>query len=158
MVRFDSMLNANLQRIYAFFRSRVRSKDDVEDMTSQTFVIAYKSLYQCRGEGAQQAAWLTRIAQSVLVREWQKRNALGTTVPFSDSLLYNARTESDRAMRLAEAVQYLPDDLKAVVELFYYVGFSYAEIAEKLAIPDGAVKTRLQSARNILRKEMNNEV
>ena len=50
------------------------------------------------------------------------------------------------------AIQQLPDKQRAVVELTYYFGYTYEEIAEIVDCPANTVKTRVFHARARLRK------
>jgi RNA polymerase sigma-70 factor (ECF subfamily) len=52
---------------------------------------------------------------------------------------------------LYRAVQHLPPKQRAVVELTYYFGYSYEEIAEIVQCPENTVKTRMFHARTRLR-------
>jgi DNA-directed RNA polymerase specialized sigma24 family protein len=49
------------------------------------------------------------------------------------------------------AVSRLPESMKVVVELVYFEGCKHAEVAARLAIPEGTVKSRLHSATKTLR-------
>ena len=55
---------------------------------------------------------------------------------------------------LAEAVNRLRPEFKEVVLLFYYQGFSVAEISEMLGIAEGTVSSRLSRARTKLQEEL----
>jgi RNA polymerase sigma-70 factor, ECF subfamily len=49
---------------------------------------------------------------------------------------------SERAKRVKEAIQTLPENQRRVLEMAYYAGMSQSEIAEKLNTPLGTVKTQ----------------
>ena len=51
---------------------------------------------------------------------------------------------------LARALRKLPPEQRAVVELTYFYGFSYLEIAEIVSCPVNTVKTRMFHARRKL--------
>ena len=55
---------------------------------------------------------------------------------------------------LSEAVSRLKPEFKEVVLLFYYQGFSVAEIANMLQIAEGTVSSRLSRAREKLQKDL----
>jgi RNA polymerase sigma-70 factor (ECF subfamily) len=58
---------------------------------------------------------------------------------------------------LAQALDQLTPELRAVIELTYYNGYLYTEIAEILECPVGTVKTRMMTARRRLREMLSDE-
>ena len=58
---------------------------------------------------------------------------------------------------MRQGVAGLPDDLAAVIDLAYFDGLSASEIAERLAIPIGTVKSRLARAIATLRQRLRPE-
>ena len=61
---------------------------------------------------------------------------------------------ADLSERVFRAVSDLPPGQRTVILLFYVFGLSYAEIAARLGIDVGAVKTRLHKARRMLRRKL----
>ena len=53
--------------------------------------------------------------------------------------------------------EYLSEDQKLVVILFYYDDYSLRDISKILDIPEGTVKSRLSKARNILKEKLEKE-
>ncbi len=66
-----------------------------------------------------------------------------------------AALESDeRARTVREAVRSLAEEHRAVLELFEFEGASYASIAERLDVPIGTVRSRLNRGRALLRQRL----
>ena len=63
----------------------------------------------------------------------------------------------DEFIALHSAVSKLSLEKRQAVALYYFKDYSTKEVAEILNIPEGTVKSRLSSAREQLRKELNNE-
>lgn len=57
----------------------------------------------------------------------------------------------------AEALQRLPEELRSVVALRYFSGFTLVETARALAIPEGTVSSRQRRALQLLRLELTDE-
>lgn len=57
-----------------------------------------------------------------------------------------AATAMVSAQRVRDAVSYLPPDQRSAVELAYFDGLSYREVAQRLGIPEGTAKSRLRLA------------
>lgn len=58
---------------------------------------------------------------------------------------------------MIEAVLALPDKYKTVVVLYYYEGYTSAEIAEILQKPPSTVRNYLHEARTILKKRLGDD-
>ncbi len=93
--------------------------------------------------------WLTRILLNECHRE-QKRQ--GRLVPIE--LAEELTAEHLDALPLKQALLRLPEDLKNVVILRFFAGYTQAETAEILDIPQGTVGTRQQRALRLLRLEL----
>lgn len=79
------------------------------------------------------------------------RSAWRTRVrPLDEAISYS--TENDRI--LWDAIGKLPPKYRAVIHLYYYEGYSQGQIAEILKISRTAVQTRMDRAREHLRKEL----
>jgi len=62
--------------------------------------------------------------------------------------------QNEQKEEVRKLVALLPENLKMPVYLFYTADMKIAEIAEVLEIPEGTVKTRLRSAKNILKTRL----
>ncbi|MEO6708969.1 MAG: sigma-70 family RNA polymerase sigma factor [Planctomycetota bacterium] len=61
---------------------------------------------------------------------------------------------TDRSRRVADAIAALPADQASAVELAYFQDLSHAEIAERLALPLGTIKTRIRLGMLKLREKL----
>lgn len=93
--------------------------------------------------------WLTRILLNECHREQTRRYRLAP-IEFAEELS-EARFDD---LPLKQAVAQLPAELKNVVILRFFAGYSQAETAEILSIPQGTVGTRQQRALRLLRLEL----
>ncbi|MBH0207443.1 MAG: sigma-70 family RNA polymerase sigma factor, partial [Nitrospira sp.] len=64
---------------------------------------------------------------------------------------YEAQADQELRVTVAEALTALPQPQQQALELAYYEGLTHAEIAEKLHLPLGTVKTRIKLALSKLR-------
>lgn len=95
------------------------------------------------------ATWLTRILINVCNQELRRRKR-ETTV---EELPETAVEEFD-ALPLKEAVERLPQDIRAVIVLRYFTGLTLAETAQALDVPPGTVSTRQRKGLTLLRLEL----
>lgn len=65
--------------------------------------------------------------------------------------------ENFDSLPLKDAIQRLPKELKEVVILRYFIGFTLIETAEALKIPQGTAATRQRKALQLLKLELGEE-
>jgi len=127
--------------------------DDAEDVAQETFVVAWRELSSLR-EPAAFPGWICRIARNrahnvaTRGRRWA---SLDGDVPQQDPVDPERVSLAD-ALRTAFAG--LSEPLRLVTTLHYVDGYSIAEIAALLMVPEGTVKRRLHDARRALRSHV----
>jgi RNA polymerase sigma-70 factor (ECF subfamily) len=147
----------------------VRDSAEVEDVTQEAFIKAYRALPSFRGESAFYT-WLYRIgintAKNYLV-------ALGRRAPtttgfdneeaegFEDAeqLRDSSTPESELegkeiAATVNRAMDALPPDLRTAITLREIEGLSYEEIASVMNCPVGTVRSRIFRARDAIAAEL----
>lgn len=95
------------------------------------------------------ATWMTRILLNECHREQKRRSRFRSM----DSIQEPAAEELDD-LSLQDAILRLPKDLKEVVVLRFFSGFTLSETAEALNIPQGTAATRQRRALNLLKLEL----
>lgn len=96
--------------------------------------------------------WITRI----LINECHNENKRRKRFQPLDEVPEPAAKDFD-SLPLREAIQHLPRELKEVVILRYFAGYTLAETAEALQIPQGTAATRQRRALKLLRLELETE-
>jgi RNA polymerase sigma-70 factor (ECF subfamily) len=156
------------RRIERLISRMVRDTDLVPDIAQETFIRAYRSLGQFRGE-AQFYTWLYRIAVNTAKKALgdlrRDRLVTETTLRTRDdedealALESELSTEETPETLLAakeiatavhEAMQALPEDLRQAVTLREIDGLSYHDIAAVMGCPIGTVRSRIFRAREAI--------
>ena len=96
--------------------------------------------------------WITRILINVCNTELRRRSREQAVAELPEST-----AEQFDALPLRDAVERLPRDLRAVVVLRYFSGYTLAETAAALDLPPGTVSTRQRKALALLRLELGDE-
>ena len=135
------------------------SNDDAKDLVQETFLKAMKYADKFK-KGTNLKGWLYTIMRNSFINNYRrntKRNSFMDTQEeqyIIDSAkqfnTYNQGEVKFIRQDLNDAIDSLPDDLRITFEL-NTAGFKYHEIADKLNIPIGTVKTRIFVARRKLR-------
>jgi RNA polymerase sigma-70 factor (ECF subfamily) len=138
----------------------MRSEQDAEDMTQETFIRAFQALprFEIR-EGISFEAWLYRIAvnrcRSRMRRRWYQVLPWPSPAPRISAKLElqpeQLVIQDEWRSEILEAINSLGEKHRLVVILRYYAGFSNEEIAQTLGIPSGTVRSRLHTARQRLK-------
>ena len=137
-----------------------KNQFSAEDASQDAFVCAWVRLNSLR-DREKFGSWVCSIAKNCAVN--LVRHYCDTSADISFELLENTDLSNDldldvflcreRDERLHEAVEALSEKIRDTVKLHYFEGLSAEEIAEKLNIPVGTVKWRLNEGRKRLRKE-----
>lgn len=98
------------------------------------------------------STWLTRILINVCLDELHRRQR-ETPV---EILPERAETPYD-ALPLQEALERLPEDLRSVIALRYFGGFTLAETARALGLPEGTVSSRQRRALQLLKLHLTDD-
>lgn len=96
--------------------------------------------------------WMTRIVINACCDEYRRHKR-----ELSYEELPETAAEAFDSLPLREAVSHLPKDLKNLVILRYFSGFTLRESAEILEIPQGTAATRERRALKLLRLELTEE-
>lgn len=99
------------------------------------------------------STWITRILINACNDEIKRRRK-----HLSIEEIPETAAESFDALPLREAVRRLPKELKDVVVLRYFSGYTIKETSEILGIPQGTAATRQRRALTLLRLELEDEV
>ncbi len=168
--RAYELLVVKYQRRLARLISRfVRDATEVEDVTQEAFIKAYRALPTFRGESAFYT-WLYRIgintAKNYLLAF--KRRA-PTSTPFDADeaegfeeaeLLQEVSTPENELMSkqvvdvVNSSLRQLPDDLRTALTLREIEGLSYEEIADVMDCPIGTVRSRIFRAREAIAENL----
>jgi RNA polymerase sigma-70 factor (ECF subfamily) len=162
--QFEAEALAHLDALYSFALKLARSRDDAEDLVSDTMLRAFERWEQYR-LGTNIRAWLFTILYHVFVsrkrridaREvqppehadgWAGAEAVGEADP--EGRFYASFLDEE----ITRAIDALPDEYRTAVVLSDVHELRYAEIAEVLGVPEGTVKSRLFRGRRLLQKKL----
>ena len=128
---------------------RIGDRGRAEDAAQDAFVAVWRSARTydpARGSGA---PWLYAVARNAItdgLRRTPEPAAELVEGPSGEPDPLDEAEASWAAWRVHRALEVLPEHERPVIELAYWSGLSQSEIAERLRIPLGTVKTRTRSA------------
>lgn len=133
----------------------ISERRDVEDVVHDVFMESWRCAGQYDPTRGSVRAWLvTRMRSRMLDR--RKSAAHSRSVPFdgthSERMVAPDAPSNDDNEQLRRLVCTLADDHRQIVELAYFEGLSCSEIALRLGLPVGTVKSRSAAALSRLRE------
>jgi RNA polymerase sigma-70 factor, ECF subfamily len=149
---FEVLATSAGDRLYAVARLILRATDLAEDAVQETLVRAWQQLPALR-DPDRFDAWLYRLLvnacadQGRQLRRWSQQVR---PLPLEPAISDDTGSVADRD-QLERGFARLKPEQRAVVVLHFYSGFSAAEIARILGIPEGTARSRLHYATEALR-------
>ena len=133
----------------------VSSYEDAQEVSQQVFMKAFEHL-RSFDPSRRFFCWIYRIAVNECLNHVQSRKHFEPVNNEQQDVRRNplqSLEASERSSRVREAVMSLGESYREVIVLRHFLGLSYQEIADALQLPEKTVKSRLFSARQLL-KEM----
>jgi RNA polymerase sigma-70 factor (ECF subfamily) len=161
---FGELVRRYQKPVFRIVLRMVRSPDDADDLTQDTFVRAHRGLKTFKDE-FDFHPWLYRIAVNQAINFINKRKKRAAAdideIPEGDIRIgvepespLQAASRQELLTRLESALEQLPEEQRTVFLLRVQEGLSYEEIAETMQTPKGTVMSRLARARMALHKHL----
>lgn len=157
-IAFGLLVRRYQRPAYAVALSVVGRHEDAEDAAQEAFLVALERLEECRNPD-RFGGWLLTI-----VRNRSKNLIRRESLRETDEVPPGARSKMptpDRVTEtselrdlLEEAMRELPEVQREIVMLHDLEGWKHREIAERLDLPPGTVRSHLHFARKALRKAL----
>lgn len=157
---WEVIVRAHTRYLYKLCARFVRNREDLEDLTQEVFIRVFKSLDNfCEAEGSF-ISWITVIAKNLAIdycrRKKRYRAAFTEVEDFTVAVQARAPMEppeallekEERARLLHKGLRRMSPSLRNVLVMRELEGNSYQEIAERLHVPEGTVKSRLSRSRH----------
>lgn len=158
---FDLLVLKYQGRIAALVSRYVSDSAEVEDVTQEAFIKAFRALPKFRGDSAFYT-WLYRIASNAAKNYLVAKGRRPTADADVDDAEYFDEGDALRdaespesqlmgdelAQVVHDALERLPDELRTALTLREFEGLSYEEIAEVMECPVGTVRSRIFRARD----------
>jgi len=142
------------QRLYRTAYLYLGSDADALDVVDEAIYQALRSLKKLRNPEFFET-WITRILINECHKELRRRKRF--SLAGEEVLPDSAGPDDYDAFPLKEAIRHLPEELRQVVILRFFGGYTQAETAAVLEVPQGTVATRQRRALHLLRLELREE-
>ena len=165
----ERLYDAFASLLYAVALRIVRVPEDAEEVVLEAFSQAWRTAPRFDPARGSAAAWLVSIARSRALdrvragaRVKRVADQAAASSPEGEAPAMGSWQDDpessverrDRYARIAAAVRALAPPVREVVELAFTEGLSHSELAERLGLPLGTVKTRMRSGIRALRESL----
>jgi len=154
---FGTLVSRYMRAAYAVSRSVTGGHQDAEDAVQEAFIVALERLEECRSPD-RFAGWFLTIVRN-RSRNLVRREILRDTEDVPKGAADTGRTpeqvreQTELQERLQSALQRLPQVQREIVLLHDLEGWKHREIAERLELPSGTIRSHLHFARKALRSD-----
>ncbi len=161
---WEAIVRQHWRRVFNVAYKFVGRHDEAEDLTQDVFLKIYKSLGTF-DRRANFQTWLVSVSRNLCIDHYRsvrkEREAIDRDVNAAD--LSPVSTEvsplvalerRDLARELRRALEELPDALRTAVVMRDIQELSYQEIADRLGLPEGTVKSRINRGRHELARQI----
>src|SRR3990167_3660180 len=166
---FELLVSKYQRKLSRLLSRFVKDQAEVEDVTQEAFVKAYRALASFRGDSAFYT-WLYRIGINTAKNHLASPGRRVPTSTNYDSATAQAFDDSDQlrdlntpenllmskqiAQTVNQSMDRLPEELRAAIMLREIEGMSYEDIAKIMDCPIGTVRSRIFRAREAIAEQL----
>ena len=158
---FSDFYRDHLRDVYNYTYYRTGNHHDAEDLTTQTFLQAYRHFERAQREsnGRPLRPWLIRIAHNLAANYYRDRSRKPTSALEDTEVGEPHETEDlvvgrEDAVAVLEGVRSLPEDRREALIMRFALGMDNREIARALGRTDGATKVLIHRAIKQLEQDL----
>ena len=162
---FNKLFETYQSQVINIAYSMLSDREDAYDAAQEVFVRVYRNINSFKEE-ASFNTWLYRIITNVCSDILRKRQKGSKVVSISQMSEENSDIDipdeaptpeesmelTERQAVVREAISQLREEYRVIITMCDIEGMSYDDIAEMLKVPKGTVKSRINRARNSLKK------
>lgn len=162
---FGELYNTYFERIYRFIFKRLGGKEEIAgDLAQQTFIKAMANISKYEDRGLPFSSWLYRIAQNEVSMFFRMQKST-QTVDIDENKFKDMCTEAnldsymsmESQEKLVELLNEMEQEHLDLIELRFFQGLSFKEIAEIYSITEPNAKMRVYRILEKLNKKWNDQ-
>jgi RNA polymerase sigma-70 factor (ECF subfamily) len=145
---YEKLYQRYARSVFGLALRRLGDRGRAEDAVQETFASIWRSASTYRPERGPGAPWVYGVARNAIIDRSRARTEPPAELPDEPSLEASPDERAEQSWtswRVHRALEALPEREREVVALAYWSDLSQSEVAEKLCIPLGTVKTRTRS-------------
>src|SRR5918998_3009935 len=163
-VAWEAVVRQYWRKVFNIAYKFVGKHDEAEDLTQDIFLKVFKALHTF-DRRANFQTWLISISRNLCIDHYRsvrkERQTMARDVDASELSPISKERGPERQLELVDlrhrirsALAELPPSLREAVVLRDLQEFSYQEIADRLHLPEGTVKSRINRGRTELARQI----
>ncbi len=155
---FRKLFQAYAPRVKSYMMRQGADANTAEELAQETLLTVWRKAKLYSVDKGSATTWIFTIARNLRIDRLRKEMTWvelpeGRSEEASeDATPDEALSERERRERVQQALAELPADQHEVVALSYVEGLSHSEIADRLGLPLGTVKSRMRLAYGKIRE------
>jgi len=161
---WETVVRQYWRRVFNVAYKFVGRHDEAEDLTQDVFLKVFRSLATF-DRRANFQTWLISVSRNLCIDHYRsvrkERETIDRDIRSDDLASASpdvsplaALERRDLAEQLREALRHLPETLRTAVVMRDMQELSYQEIADRLGLPEGTVKSRINRGRHELARQI----
>ena len=152
---FETLYQRYAPRLHRYLSRQIQGPELIEEILDDVMLVVWQSAARYNGT-SRVSTWLLGIAHHKALKARARLAGRAAAIPLTDNEVTDGESPEDATMRgeidrlLGRGLAQLSPEQRSVVELTFYHGSSYQEIAEITRVPVNTVKTRMFHARRRL--------
>jgi RNA polymerase sigma-70 factor (ECF subfamily) len=163
---FEQLYEQSISLLFPLAQRILGNEGDAADLLQEVYLEAWRKASNYEAARGTPMAWLTTMARSRAIDRVRTLNARGRGMtgslddaPASDLIASNTdalemRAGGERRALLSAALKSLTVVQRQAIELAYFEGLTHMEIADRLKVPLGTIKTRIRLGMEKLRDDL----
>lgn len=153
---FEKLVRLHQKNVLNFFvRSGVQS--DAEDLAQKTFIRLWDARARYKVT-AKFKTFLYLVMRRIFIDEIRRRSRLEkASQEMAEFFPDRVESKHEQTLDTAKLISLLPEKMQDVILMTYMEGLNHEEVADRLSIPIGTVKSRIFNALHQLREILDNE-
>lgn len=155
---FAELFERVAPRVKGYMMRLGSGEDQAEEIAQDVMVAVWRNARSYDPQKAAASTWIYKIARNRRIDLWRREYRL--ELDPNDPGLQGQEPQmpleildtAQQARAVRKAVAALPEDLALVLRLAYFEGLTHSEIADKLGLPLGTIKSRIRKAVGLVRK------
>lgn len=164
---FEQLIEGCQKRVFNIAYRMIGNYDDANELAQEVLLKAFRSIRSFKGDSLF-STWIYKVTANVCLDEIRRRKkrmvvSLDEEIEYNDgevkrqipdkSPTPDVEAETNELKKAVnKSIQELPDDYRSMIVLRDIQGFSYDEISKIVNCPEGTVKSRINRARQALKK------
>lgn len=145
-------------RLYKFAYKLTHNGAEAEDLAQSALLRALEKKHLFK-EGTNLYSWVSKILYNLFVTGYRRKTKFESQYdpePYLEKQSVSASQDVSMEIKdVQRAMNTLPKKHRRIINMVCVKGMPYAQVAEKMDVPIGTVRSRLSRARNTLQDKLN---